>query len=173
MDIATTISLVALGLFILFGLGILGLYSIREGERRAARLALGAAVVFSLPLLLASLLPVGAKLTILGVIVAAGVLGTVLFLLPIGRVERGGDVPRGRFDERDIMFARARLVPGSPEYEAYYKMRPGNPNTKPTTRCGPKTRLAMTKRASSQACSPSTPEKRFRWPSPRPRPAFR
>ena len=126
MDIATTISLVALGLIVLFGLGIFGLFSIWEGERRAAWLALGAAVVFSLPLFLSALLPVGARLAILGVIGVAGPLGVVLFLLPIGRVEHGRDVPRGRFDERDIMFARARLVPGSPQYEVYYKMRPDN-----------------------------------------------
>ena len=35
-------------------------------------------------------------------------------------------MPRKRFDERDIMFARARLVPGSPEHEAYYAMHPEN-----------------------------------------------
>jgi ferredoxin len=124
MGIATTISLVALGLFVLLSLGVFGLFSIREGQCRAARLALGAAVVASLPLFLSALLPVGARLVILGVIGVAGLLGVVLFLLPIGRVERGDDVPRGRFDERDIMFARARLAPGSPEYEAYYAMRP-------------------------------------------------
>jgi hypothetical protein len=115
-----------LGLITLFGFVTFALILVREGERRAARLALGAAVVFSLPLFLSALLPVGVRLVTLGVIGAAGLLGAVLFLLPIGRVERGGDVPRGRFDERDIMFARARLVPGSPEYEAYYKMRPDN-----------------------------------------------
>jgi len=107
----------------LFGFGAFGLVSIREGERRAASVAFGVAVLTSLPLLLACLLPVVVKLVILGVIAAGGI---VLFLLPIGRVERGNDVPRQRFDERDIMFARARLVPGGPEHEAYYAMRPEN-----------------------------------------------
>jgi reductive dehalogenase len=124
MAIATTISLVAFGLLVLFGLGISGLFSIGEGQRRAARLALGTAIVASLPLFLASMLPVGAKLVVLGLILGMGSLGIVLFLLPIGRVERREDVPKGRFDERDIMFARARLAPGSPKYEAYYAMRP-------------------------------------------------
>lgn len=31
-----------------------------------------------------------------------------------------------RFDERDIPFSRARLRPGTPEYAAYYAMRPEN-----------------------------------------------
>jgi len=60
-----------------------------------------------------------------------------LFLLPIGRVERGNDVPSRRFDERDIMFARARLVPGSPEHGAYYAMRPENRAVDDETRALP------------------------------------
>ena len=35
-------------------------------------------------------------------------------------------VPKTRIDERDIMFARARLEPGTPNYEAYYALRPEN-----------------------------------------------
>jgi reductive dehalogenase len=123
MNIATTISLITLGLIMLFGFGTFGLISVREGEHRAARVALGVAVLASLPFFLISLLPVAVKLLILGVIVGGGI---VLFLLPIGRVERGNDVPRQRFDERDIMFARWRLVPGSPQFESYYTMRPEN-----------------------------------------------
>jgi len=115
-----------LGFVMLFGFGAFGLVSIREGEGRATSMALGAAALTSLPLLLACLLPVAVKLVILGVLAVAIVGGIILFLLPIGRVERGNDVPRQRFDERDIMFARARLVPGSPEHEAYYAMRPEN-----------------------------------------------
>ena len=123
MDTATTISLITLGLIMLFGFGAFGLFSVREGEHRAAQVAFGAAALTSLSLFLAFLLPVAVKLVILGVTIGGGI---VLFLLPIGRVERGNDVPRQRFDERDIMFARARLAPGSPEYEAYYAMRPEN-----------------------------------------------
>ncbi len=126
MDIATTISLLTLGVIMLLGFGGFGLVSIWEGERRAARAALGAAALTSLPLFLASLLPVVVRLVILGVIVAGGIVGVVLSLLPIGRAEHGNDVPRQRFDERDVMFARWRLVPGSPEYVAYYAMRPEN-----------------------------------------------
>lgn len=126
MDTATTISLIALGFMMLVGFSGFGLVSIREGERRAARVAFVAAVLTSPPLFLASLLPVAVKLVMLGVVAVAVGGGIVLFLLPIGRVERGNDVPRRRFDERDIMFARARLVPGSPEYKAYYAMHPEN-----------------------------------------------
>lgn len=126
MGSATIISLITLGFITLIGFGAFGLSSIWEGERRAARIALGAAAFTSSLLFLACLLPTGARLAILSTMVGAGVAGVILFLLPIGRVERGNDVPQGRFDERDIMFARARLIPGSPEYEAYYALRPKN-----------------------------------------------
>ncbi len=137
MDIVTTISLIALGLVTLLGFGAFGLFSIREGEHRAARVALGAVVLTSLPFFLASLLPVVVKLVMLGVVAVAVGGGIVLFLLPIGRLERGNDVPRQRFDERDIMFARAWLVPGSPRYETYYAMRPENRANDDETRALP------------------------------------
>jgi ferredoxin len=34
--------------------------------------------------------------------------------------------PAGRYDERDTMFSRAELQPGSPRYRKYYKRRPQN-----------------------------------------------
>ncbi len=126
MITVVTIGLIVLGHIILFGFGLFGLISVREGERRAAWVAFGAAVLTSLPFFLASLLPVAVRLVVLGVAAAAVGGGVVLFLLPLGRVERGSDVPQQRFDERDIMFARARLVPGSAEYASYYAMRPQN-----------------------------------------------
>jgi ferredoxin len=48
----------------------------------------------------------------------------VLFLLPIGNIKIGNDIPSLRFDEREIMFARNRLQPGSPEFREYYEMHP-------------------------------------------------
>jgi ferredoxin len=36
------------------------------------------------------------------------------------------DVPKSRFDERDIAFSRVRLKPGSAEYETYYALRTEN-----------------------------------------------
>ncbi len=133
----TSISLIALGLTMLLGFGAFGLVSFWEGERYAGRVALGAAVFASLLLFLASLLPDAIKLALLGVLITIGIIGVFLFLLPIGQVKRGDDVPRGRFDERDIMFARARLVPGSPEYATYYAMRPENQASDDKTRALP------------------------------------
>jgi hypothetical protein len=80
--------------------------------------------VVSLLFFLATLLPPTVEWFVLGA-VAVGIVAVLAgFLLPIGRVERGEDVPHVRVDERDIMFARGRLEPGSADYEAYYAMRP-------------------------------------------------
>lgn len=132
-----TVGLIVLGLGALLGFGAFGLLSLREGERRAARIGLSSALAISAVFFLATLLPAPGRLMLLGAVSAAGVAGVVLFLLPIGRVERGGDEPRSRFDERDIMFARARLAPGDPNYGAYYTLRPENKASDDKTRSLP------------------------------------
>ena len=119
-----TLGLLAVGLTVLVGFAAFGWASFREGEGRAVRIALGLAVVLSLPFLLLSLLPLQLRLVALGLTVLGGLVAVILFLFPAGRVDRGNDVPRVRIDERDIMFARGRLEPGTPNYEAYYAMRP-------------------------------------------------
>jgi cysteine desulfurase family protein (TIGR01976 family) len=116
--------LTALGLATFGALGAFAVTSLREGEQRAGRLAFGLAIALSLPFFLSLMLPSPVGLALLGLAAIAILSGLILFLLPIGRVELGNDVPTRRFDERDIMFARARLEPGSPNYLAYYAMRP-------------------------------------------------
>jgi ferredoxin len=121
----------------ILGFGIFGLFSYFEKEKRAVRLSvlfsIGATSIF----LLATLLSLEFKMVLLGLL-ALGLIGlVVLSLVPIGKVDRGNDIPTRRFDERDIMFARARLEPGSPNYEAYYTMRPENKKSDDNTRLKP------------------------------------
>jgi ferredoxin len=118
--------LTALGLLVFLGLGAFGVMSRREKERRAVRIAASMAVIWLMLMLFATTFSIEVKLALLLVIAAAGVATAILFVLPIGRVEEGDDVPSDRFDERDVVFARARLVPDSREFEAYYALRPGN-----------------------------------------------
>ena len=125
MEAATAI-LIAIGTVTLLGLGAFGLSSLREGERRAAVVAFGLALALALPFFLATLLDAVFHWALLGVTGAAILAGAIAFLLPIGRVERDHEEPRSRIDERDIMFARARLEPGTPNYDMYYTLRPEN-----------------------------------------------
>lgn len=126
MDTLTANILLILGLGWLLAFTAFARLSFQEGEPRATRLSLLGAMLGSVSLFLASLLPPDFRLIILVGLASLTVIGIILFLLPIGRVEKGYDVPQKRVDERDIMFARARLSPGSPEHEAYYARRPKN-----------------------------------------------
>jgi ferredoxin len=134
---STTLALVILGLSVLCGLGAFGATSVREGERRAARVAFGASVALSMPMFLATLLPVAGRLAVLGTVGVFLLGSAVLFLLPIGRAEWGDDEPRGRVDERDIMFARIRLEPDSENYRTYYALRPEHQASDDKTRALP------------------------------------
>ena len=98
----------------------------REGERRAASVSLAASVVLGLIFLGVSSAPASFQILFVGFLSAAGIIVVVLFLLPVGKVEVQNDIPIVRIDERDIPFARAKLQPGSPEYESYYSRRPEN-----------------------------------------------
>jgi len=128
MSVATVTSaaLILLGLAVLAGFAAFGLVSVRERERRAAVIAFLLAVVSAVPFFIGAALPGQTRLGILAALAGAVVVGLVLWFLPIGVVQIGNGRPSRRIDERDIMFARARLKPGSREFETYYAMRPEN-----------------------------------------------
>jgi ferredoxin len=120
----STAILLGFSLLIFLGFVAFGFVSLAEGERRAMWISFGLAILgagffagaaFAPPLLRG--IVVGA----LGVLFLALV---ILFSLPIGRVEGADQQPDSRFDEREIMFARARLEPGSAELERYYSEHP-------------------------------------------------
>ena len=100
------------------------LISIRERERRAARVTFGVAVFAALPFWLGTLLPTVWQVVLVGGTLLAGITFAVLFFLPIGQIKESKQVPQIRVDERDIMFARARLQPGTDNYASYYSLRP-------------------------------------------------
>ena len=134
---ATVLALVLVGIAILTGLAGFCVVSVREREPRASRVAALLAVAGSLPFFVAAGLPLSIRIGVLAVVAAAGLAAVVLWLLPIGASRPGNGRPDRRVDERDIMFARARLRPGSPEYETYYAMRPENKEGDDRTRSLP------------------------------------
>ena len=117
--------------------GSFGITSYIEKEKRATRLSWLIAVIGGGVLMLIPQFgdeTMGIALLLLGIIL---LVLSVLTLLPVGRNWAGNDVPSKRFDEHDIMFARARLLPGSLNYEAYYQMRPENKKVDDLTRSKP------------------------------------
>jgi ferredoxin len=126
METILTTSFLTLGSLILILFFSFGWVSHREGKYRARAISFALAILGSTPVFLAVLLPSAIMLILLIILLSIGVLGVILFLVPTGRVKHVDDIPKNRFDERDIVFARSRLMQGSPEFESYYKMRPEN-----------------------------------------------
>ncbi|UCD42755.1 MAG: 4Fe-4S dicluster domain-containing protein [Chloroflexota bacterium] len=122
-------------IFLIFG-GF-AFFSYREKELQAFRISVIIAVGGGVGLVLVTLLGSQAKLVLLIAMGAGLFILLILSLLPIGRIELGNDIPSKRFDERDIMFARARLEPGGPNYQAYYEMRPEKKKMDDHTRSKP------------------------------------
>jgi ferredoxin len=117
--------LTLLGLLCFVGFGLFGLLSRREREPRAVRVSWLLAVPTAASCIAAAvLLPAPARQGALLLLALCGLVALTLFLLPIGRFVAPAGRPERRVDEREIMFARKRLREGTPEYAAYYAMRP-------------------------------------------------
>ncbi len=137
MDEITPFALVLVGGSVCAGLMAFGVISLREREARAARVSFWLATAVGLACLAVVLLPSPVRFAILcggagGLIIAVAAL-----VIPIGPRRGFGGRPTRRVDERDIMFARGRLVPGSAAYEQYYALRPHNRKPDDLTRSQP------------------------------------
>lgn len=106
-----------------------GLQSWRERQGRAVRVSLIAAGTVLALTGGIWLLPSLGQWMVLGAIGLAMLTGMLLFLLPVGMGAGQNGRPKRQVDERDIMFARVRLQPDTPEYTSYYALRPQNKAT--------------------------------------------
>ncbi len=122
INLQIILKVVSGGLFLFF-LWV-AVLSAGEKEKRAALVSLVAGVAGGGILFCVALLPYPVIHYM-----TAGIL-FVLFLLfivpPRVRKELPDAVPSGRIDERDVMFSRRLLEPGTSRYEAYYARRPEN-----------------------------------------------
>jgi ferredoxin len=111
------------GFSFVFGL-IFTVYSILENESRAAWRGFWLTLMISAGIQSAVFLPeIGQKIS-LGLIFSVVGAGVILFFLPTRpfKVETG--TLKNQVDERGIIFARARLIPGSENYQKYYRDHP-------------------------------------------------
>ncbi len=157
MNLVTTSStgLLLMGILILVGLVAFGMVSLAEREKRAAAVALILALLTPLPFLAASTVQ-----PVLSIFIIASLCVVLLglFFLPLGSGAPLHGRPTRRVDEREIMFARARLVPGSPEFESYYAMHPEHREGDDRTRalpglCSPDAAMADSEAFASAAAS--------------------
>jgi NAD-dependent dihydropyrimidine dehydrogenase PreA subunit len=122
----STMFLFLIAAVILLGFGSFMLVSLQEGEKRAAKVsavcASGGLVLFCITVFLSLSLQTWLAILLLTLLL----IGFLLYWLPFEKPDMSHDIPRHQVDERDIMFARARLVPETPPYLAYYEMHPEN-----------------------------------------------
>ena len=99
--------------------------SAREGEKRAILRFIILTVLIPLPYVLPVFIAFTFKNAWMIGLDGFTVLGILFLLLPFGRNRKYEDtVPKTRLDERDIMFARQWLPPGSARFDAYYERHP-------------------------------------------------
>lgn len=95
-----------------------------EQEEQAARIA-RATGAFSLVLAAGAVLVNGLFAEIVfWFFMALSAVITFLLFVPFGRKEESPQHSTQRFDEREIMFARMRMQPDSPQFEQYYNEHP-------------------------------------------------
>jgi ferredoxin len=121
METATAV----VGALVLLGLAWAAIVSAREGEPRAAGLFAALAVVVPAPYLVAGLVAFPASEWVAAALLAVTVLAAAAVLMPVRHEPKlDDDTPTTRIDERDVMFSRAHLVPGSARFEDYYAANP-------------------------------------------------
>ncbi|NQV06342.1 4Fe-4S dicluster domain-containing protein [bacterium] len=126
MDSAFAITLISVGCALAACLWVFALVSKGEGERRATRVSALAGLAVGATLVAMAAVPAGPRRIAVGVLIVLVLAAAVAWFLPIGTSVPANGRPDRRVDERDIVFARARLEPGTERFDAYYAAHPGH-----------------------------------------------
>lgn len=99
--------------------------SIYEKEFRAFRVSVLSSVIWLIPFILIYLYDFPFKETVSVFLLAAVYMFVILILLPVNpKVKEPFPVPAQKHDERDIMFSRNELKPGTTLFNQYYVQNP-------------------------------------------------
>jgi len=98
--------------------------SLREGEKKAALRSFWITLAGTAILLSSLALPPRGKILFLFGLLGIGLISFLVFYFPLGEKTSEVTDPQHQVDEREIIFARARLIPGTPEYKTYYQLHP-------------------------------------------------
>ena len=124
MDFTLTVIIVGIsGSVFILGTAFV-ITSLQEGERMASIRAAWITLLATVLCLSSLLLPPCGKTIFIGILLGLGLITGLVFYLPISKGSAEKSNPLHRVDEREIIFARARLIPGSTEYESYYRDHP-------------------------------------------------
>jgi len=119
--------LLVTGVLLFAGLLTVGISSVVEGNHTAFRRSLLAALLFPLPFALLGLLNFPGQVIPGWILLSLfwGLLVVLVLPIRIAPVPRDG-APADRFDERDTIFSRANLEPGTVRFKEYYRRCPQN-----------------------------------------------
>jgi len=98
--------------------------SLREGEKKAALRSFWITLVGTAILLSSLALPPLGRILFICSLLGIGLVSFLVFYFPLGEKTPESTDPQHQVDEREIIFARARLIPGTPEYKTYYRLHP-------------------------------------------------
>ena len=103
--------------------------SYKENEQRAGSKFLFLALLLPIPYLLIAFIDFQYQFESGVLLLVSSILLPVILYIPNGnKTTYRHAVPKGRIDERDTMFSRNELKPGTDDYEKYYR---NNPDKKP------------------------------------------
>ncbi len=106
------------------GFFIFTLVSWKEKHHRAALIGMLFTLLTSMLITITLLAPTWVQILLIFLIGAGLIVAVFLFFQPAKQEPIPSPPPQTRIDERTIMFARARLQPGSPAYVSYYNEHP-------------------------------------------------
>jgi ferredoxin len=119
------ILVIIIGMIIFFFMLYMAFVSIQENESRAASISFILAFFGSAPFIGVGLFQFKGQIITAIVLLVISTLLSAAFILPFGRIKSlEDDTPKSRIDERDIMFSRDLLQPGTDRFEAYYRSNP-------------------------------------------------
>jgi reductive dehalogenase len=113
------------GLILLLFFFYFGIVSIREKENRAAIRAFILAFILPIPYLLLPYMFGESANDYSAILISLSIISVIIVFFPFkSKILRENEIPQKRYDERDIMFSRKELIPGSDKFEDYYKKNP-------------------------------------------------
>jgi reductive dehalogenase len=102
-----------------------GITSMLEGEKRAAIVSFLSGMILSIPFLLPGLNGITYPVWLSALMASLAASCLALLLIPLkGRIPYSFQRPARRIDERDTMFSRWELEPGSKRFKDHYNRRP-------------------------------------------------
>ena len=118
------ILLLVVGSMTLLGFVSFALVSYREKHHLAAKISSLFAILTLILFTILVLAPADIQRIWITFIGTVSVLVIAIFFWPSKKKITASQMPGSQVDERTIMFARARLEPGTPQYQAYYRDHP-------------------------------------------------